>query len=102
MLATSDVDVRHVRSAARALLRQLGGTMIVQLRACGAVVRMECSLQSGAALFMARSSSEEGAMVVIRSKPGVDAECSRAGCTLQRLEASVPSSSIPVPLTRAA
>lgn len=102
MHATNDADVRHVRRAVRALLRQMGGTMIVQLRGCGAVVRMECSLQDGVALFVARSSSDAGMAVVVRSKLGVDAECTRAGCELQRLESSAPQSSASAPLTRAA
>lgn len=89
-VVTTPPDVLQVRRAARALLRQRGGSLLMRLHGCGAEVRLECTLLPSSALMVARSSTVAGAEVLVRATEGVRAECQRAGCRLERLDSSAP------------
>lgn len=94
-------DVRRLRRALRALLRQRGGSMVMRLPACGAPVRMDCSLDGCLAAVVIRSGTATVHSIAQMAFAALQAECARAGYRDAAIECAA-STPVDAPLNRAA
>lgn len=91
--ARSDTDRLQLRRALRALLGQRGGAMLMTLHGGfrGVQLRMDCSVESGAAAVAITTADEAAAQLVRGSTELLRFECARCGYDLARVQCTGPA-----------